>query len=346
VTGTTQSGCTAKDTIQVYILPKPAIVLSKDTIICPNTTIQLSASGGISYSWSPASTLSNSSISNPLASPTISTTYFLTTVGANSCTSKDSVIVSIWSAPNFNISSSDTICINDSIQLDASGGYKYLWQPTTAFSNANIPNPKVSPQTTSTYTVLASDNCGNSQTLSTTITVQSLPIVQITQSNDIDCITSQAQLTASGGVKFHWTPSTNISSIDLFNPTIYPKSDTWYGVTVTGSNGCVTKDSIFISTSFASGSGNFYIPNAFTPNNDGKNDCFSLKHWGQTDEFEMLIFNRWGEVVFKSTNTTNCWNGIFRGQLQPAGVYIYQMRVRSVCTNGVLHKTGHIILIR
>ena len=170
VTGTTENGCVAKDTITISLLPKPAITISNDTVICKNSSIQLSAAGGVTYSWSPASTLNDPSIPNPLASPNGHTTYYLTATGNNKCVNKDSVTVDIWPDPVFDISSANSICLNDSVQLYASGGNNYLWQPSSFFSDATVSNPKVAPLATTTYSVLVSDNCGNSETLSTTIT--------------------------------------------------------------------------------------------------------------------------------------------------------------------------------
>lgn len=340
------SGCTANDSIIVSFLPRLTVSILPDTVICKNSSIQLSASGGTSYSWSPATTLSDPSVQNPLASPVTNTTYYLTVAGPNGCSNTDSVSVHIWPDPLFSISQPKSICLTDSVQLIASGGRKYIWQPSGSLSNSTISNPTASPNITTTYTVLVSDNCNNTESMSTTITVQALPNVDVSKSNDVDCLTPLSQLQATGGVRYVWSPITNINRTNIHNPIVNPLKDTWYHVVVTDTNECSAEDSVLILTSFVAGSGNFYIPNAFTPNNDGINDCFGLKHWGGMEEFELSIYNRWGERVFLSKNPSDCWNGILKGILQPPGTYIYLVKVKSSCTNGVVQRKGHITLIR
>lgn len=340
------NGCAASDTITISSLPKLAISIIGDTAICKNSAIQLFASGGTSYSWFPASSLSDPFIHNPVARPVANTTYFLTATAVNGCATTDSVKVNIRPEPLFNISPSRTMCANDSVQIQASGGINYLWQPSASLSGFDISNPTAAPQTTTTYIVLVSDNCNNSESLSTTITVRSAPNIEISKSNDIDCITPVSQLQVTGGIRYNWSPATNINSINIANPLVNPHEDTWYYVLATDPNGCTAKDSVLILTSFGSGSGTFYIPNAFTPNNDGKNDCFGLKHWGAVEFFELSIYNRWGEMVFRTKNTAECWNGYYQRKLQPAGVFIYQVKVKSSCTNGLLTKKGQVSLIR
>ncbi|MDP4263889.1 MAG: gliding motility-associated C-terminal domain-containing protein [Bacteroidota bacterium] len=86
------------------------------------------------------------------------------------------------------------------------------------------------------------------------------------------------------------------------------------------------------------------IPNAFTPNNDGLNDCYGLKQWPYASSFEMSIFNRWGGLIFKTTDMFACWDGKFKGKDQPVGVYVYMIRATTSC--GPVFKKGTFALIR
>jgi gliding motility-associated-like protein len=291
-------------------------------------------------------TIDNPFKQNPVVSPTANTLYYVTVSGINTCTNTDSVKVEVWPDPIFTINPSIAICLSDSTQLHASGGKSYLWQPNESLNNANIANPKASPTVTTIYSVLVTDNCNNSTKLSTTVMVSAIPKVEIIKSNDINCITTTAQLHATGGVKYYWSPNTNINNTNIQNPIVYPSSDTWYDVILSDENGCSKNDSVLVLASFSTEKENFYIPNAFTPNNDGKNDCFGLKHLGQVEFFSLSIYNRWGQVVFQTNNTSECWDGIFQGSRQPAGVFVYQIKVKSPCTNGLLYKKGLVTLIR
>jgi gliding motility-associated-like protein len=87
------------------------------------------------------------------------------------------------------------------------------------------------------------------------------------------------------------------------------------------------------------------IPSAFTPNKDHLNDCFGVKNWPVTSSYELNIFNRWGQLIFKTNNIIECWNGEFNGVQQPMGAYVYNIKANtSVC--GQIATKGAFILIR
>ena len=90
---------------------------------------------------------------------------------------------------------------------------------------------------------------------------------------------------------------------------------------------------------------NYLMPNAFTPNNDGKNDCFGVKYWGRILQFEFSIFNRWGERIFYTQNPDDCWDGTYKNMAQDPGVYIYTIKAKTVCVNEIFRK-GTFTLIR
>jgi gliding motility-associated-like protein len=289
--------------------------------------------------------MSNPSAQNPMITALTNTTYYVSVTNTNSCTNTDSVKVDIWPDPVYKINSPASICLNDSIQLKASGGVNYEWQPSTYLNDGSIENPMAFPQNTTTYSVQISDKCNNSKILSTTITVLLRPVVEISKSNDVDCVTPVAQLEAIGGVRYTWNPGTFINSTSIANPIVYPHNNTWYKVDAYNENGCKATDSVLVLSSYAD-DGKFYIPNAFTPNGDGKNDCFGMKYLGEPEIFELSVFNRWGQKMYHTTNPSNCWNGLFNGTPQPAGVFIYILKVKSECISGVLEKKGFVTLIR
>jgi gliding motility-associated-like protein len=125
---------------------------------------------------------------------------------------------------------------------------------------------------------------------------------------------------------------------------IHGNQTTTYVVTVTNSKGCKAKDSITVLADFTKAVSTYPVPSAFTPNNDGRNDCFGLKRWGVVTELQFQIFNRWGERVFSTTDVTQCWDGRYKGVLQPAGGYAYQIKAVTLC--GTVNRTGMVMLIR
>ncbi|HVG17303.1 MAG TPA: gliding motility-associated C-terminal domain-containing protein [Chitinophagaceae bacterium] len=88
-----------------------------------------------------------------------------------------------------------------------------------------------------------------------------------------------------------------------------------------------------------------FLPNAITPNNDNLNDCFGVKNWPTTSSFELSIFNRGGELVFKTSNPLECWNGEFRNHLQPSGTFVYLIKANTT-TCGPVSSKGTVTIIR
>ena len=92
------------------------------------------------------------------------------------------------------------------------------------------------------------------------------------------------------------------------------------------------------------GASRFVVPNAFTPNQDGKNDCFGIQRWGNATVKQFSVYNRWGTLVFQSTDVSKCWDGTWRGTPQPAGGYIYIIKAVTLC--GEITSKGMLTLIR
>jgi gliding motility-associated-like protein len=344
VTGKNSNGCAANDTVTITVRPKPIITKLNDTTICKNSTVQLFAAGGNSYSWSPSASLNNASIPNPIAAPSDHTVYFVTLTDGNNCTNTDSIKVNIFPDPVFSLTNSSTLCKDQSIQLNAKGGNTYAWQPATSLNNPGIPNPIAAPKITTSYSVTITETaCNNSVTLSTTIDVLPLPNVQAIKSNDIDCTTEFSELTATGAEYYKWTPATSLSNAKIANPIARPTNKTDYIVEGKDVNGCINYDTVTVNITALNASG-YWTASAFTPNSDGINDCFGIKHWGVIEKLDFKIFNRWGELVFFTTNPGDCWDGIYKGLRQPSAVFPYIIRAKTIC--GDVFRKGTVTLIR
>lgn len=90
--------------------------------------------------------------------------------------------------------------------------------------------------------------------------------------------------------------------------------------------------------------GIYKVPSAFSPNFDGINDCFGIKYWGVITDFQMTIFNRFGQAVFSTTNPGECWNGMYKGVKALAGNYVYVIKANTYC--GLVEKKGNVLLLR
>ncbi len=346
VTGTNAYGCTAKDSVMVYVKKLPAVVISNDDTVCTNQSVQLLASGGSLYTWSPAATLNNGSISNPVASPISNTTYTVLVTGSNNCSNKDSVNISIRPLPNFSVSADKSTCVNGKAQLSATGGTSYVWSPATYLNNAAIATPVATVPANTMFTVNITDaNCNLSATLTTNVlTNLPKPIITALKANDIDCVFSSAQLTATGANVYVWSPATGLSSSNVANPIATPAVTQQYTVIGRDStSNCQSQDTI---TVFIKGATNpkAYIPNAFTPNGDGSNDCFRVKDFGTVKIVDIIIFNRWGNLVFQTKNPAECWDGNYKGQPADPGNYVYYIQVINDCGKEI--EKGNLLLIR
>ncbi|RYE19945.1 MAG: T9SS type B sorting domain-containing protein, partial [Sphingobacteriales bacterium] len=346
VTATGANNCTNKDSVNISVKPLPVVSKSANDTICSTQSAQLSASGGISYSWTPASTLNNANIANPIAMPSATTTYTVIVTGSNNCLATDSVKISLRPSPNFTVSPAYSTCVNGTAPLIAGGGTSYLWSPAQFLNNAGIANPVATVSSNTTFTVLIRDSiCNVSASLTTNVTIDLVtPGITASKSSDIDCVFRTVQLNATGATGYVWSPATGLSSTSIRNPIATPTVSQQYTVVGTNSvNNCKSKDTITVFVK-APAAPKSYIPNTFTPNADGSNDCFRVRDFGTVKTVDIMIFNRYGNLVFQTRNLNDCWDGRYKGQPAEVGNYVYYITVLNDCGKEI--KKGNLLLIR
>ncbi len=141
---------------------------------------------------------------------------------------------------------------------------------------------------------------------------------------------------------YAWTPSTGLNCVDCANPIATPFSrSTEYFLTIYYNQGCFASTSVVVNVE---GNPELFIPNLFSPNGDGTNDRFEIFGFGIRD-FDLRIFNRWGEKIFESTNQFNYWDGSYKGVMQNPEVYTYLLNVTYLDSREVT-KTGTATLVR
>ncbi|MGN6439145.1 MAG: gliding motility-associated C-terminal domain-containing protein [Agriterribacter sp.] len=343
VTGTTLNGCEAKDTVNVTVNPAPIVNLTNNTLICPNSSIQLIAGGGESYQWRPSSTLSAYNVSNPVASPVTATTYFVKVTDGNNCSANDSVTINIRDYPVFTASGNASICEGESAKLSATGGHEYQWSPATGLNDEQSASPVASPTSTTQYSVyIKENNCDIDTTIQVRINVNPTPSINAYKSNDINCVVRTAQLTATGAVSYLWSPGVSLDYANRYNPIAGIDTTTLFTVKGTTEYGCTATDTIRVKVT-AEGNPLFVLPNVFTPNGDRLNDCFGLAKWGRIQLQELSVYNRWGEKVFSTNNPAVCWDGTYKGILQ-TGTFVYKVKAKTFC--GPIDRKGTVTIIR
>ena len=339
-------GCDAKDSVTITLRSKPVLIKTNDTTICSGKTVLLSAGGANNYSWTSSDGAISVSGPSIAPAPVIATKYYIDAEDANGCSARDSIKVFVHKPGKMYYKPvKPFICKNDSAMLEAWGGDSYAW---SSYDNSLLGSDAVltvKPLETQSYQVQITDNiCQLTETLQVSVVVKDPPATTVSKSNDLDCTLGQAVLRANGGIRYLWDNNPDISSLTSADPIVKPLQTTTYYVSVTDNNGCSARDSITVLVDFQSALSKYPLPSAFTPNNDGRNDCFGLKYWGRITSLSMEVYNRQGIRVFYTRNPDQCWDGSYSGKPQPSGTYIYQIVASTAC--GTAYRKGTIILIR
>ena len=202
-----------------------------DTSVCLGSGIALDASGGGTYLWSPAASLSDAGIRNPVASPTTDTQYTVIVTTPEACVVQDSVSVTVFTDPPLRALSDTMICPGASVQLHAGAAAWYTWHPMPGITAFSVQDPTVSPLVPTTYVVDLSNACG---TLTDSAFVD-LAFVQAQAWPDtMVCAEAPVTLHASGGTVYAWSPISSDSDSLILDPAIAGT----YFVAVTNSLGC------------------------------------------------------------------------------------------------------------
>ena len=199
------------------VLPSPNITISasKDTICFEDISI-LTASGGATYSWSPASSLNVSTGNFVSASPNNSTTYSVVGTSANNCQSTSSITIEVNSLPNLSVSPNiSTICEDSTIIITAQGASNYIWSPALGLNTSIGNTVSANPSSTSYYTVTGTDLNGCTNTTSTTVNVNSKPVINLSTTPNTNNICEGASIVidAFGAISYSWQPSAGLNQI-------------------------------------------------------------------------------------------------------------------------------------
>ena len=339
------TGCSATDSVTITINQNPVVKTLADTTICKNASLVLTTNGALNYAWSPGVYVSDSTIAGPQYIDTASHILFVTGTALNGCMAKDTISISVKSRTTFIAPESKTICRGSSVQLNGNNGtsFQYMWSPALYLNNAAVINPVANPPVTIAYTLNVYDNiCKNDSSFPVSVIVLPLPTVKATKSNDLNCNKPFARLQASGAQKYNWSPVYALSNDSIANPIANPAFTTTYYVYATDSTICVGTDSITVIADFKNHG--IILPNCFTPNNDGLNDCFGIQYYRDLQNLEFIIYNRYGNLVFKTNNAAACWDGNYKGKPASTGNYVYFIKAKTLCGEVMMKES--IMLIR
>ncbi|MCF8424812.1 MAG: gliding motility-associated C-terminal domain-containing protein, partial [Bacteroidia bacterium] len=359
VLGQTSAGClTLPSIITVSVLPtiNPTLSASSATL-CLTKTVSIIANpttSGLTYSWQPVSSiLGASNTSSIIAQPTTTSVVIYTvTISNGFCLGTNTVQLQAFVAPdaNFITLNNDTICVGGCVTFSSTSTgslpmtYNWLYEGGVGTSSVGATPEACYPSAGNfSVTLIASNGCSADTTVkSNFITVYDMPIIVAYGDTTIN-IGESTEIFVTGGLSYYWYPNnSSIACITCSNTTVQPTVSTNYIVVGSNSQYCQAQDTVKIIVDV--NCGDFFIPNVFSPNDDGLNDFINV-HGRCITAYNLQIFSRWGEKVFETSNLENSWDGTYKGKKMDTGVFVYKADGVSIDGKSFKFK-GNITLIR
>jgi len=351
--------------------------------VCPGATIPASAfasaPAGASFVWTNSNTAIGLAASgtgntpaftatNTSGSPIVST---ITVVGTSSGCVGPPAFYTITVNPIVSSTSSISICQGDSflvggVYYSSTGSYSETLTSSFGCDSIATINLTVNPVVSSnvnlavcsgdsmliqgdyytdagSYSFNFTSSLGCDSIVTYNLSVNPLPTISILGGGLIN-LGESVNLTVipiSASFSYFWSPSSGLSCVSCAQPIASPSESTWYFVTVTNANGCQATDSIFVEVDPSS---SLYIPNIFSPNDDGNNDVYLVRGKG-ISLFLLQIYNRWGQLVFESNDIENGWDGTKDGNPFNQGVFVYKITA-TMSSGKKINETGNVTLVR
>ena len=346
------NGCVATARPTVPLSNNLTLTPSADAAICQGKSTQLNVTANLAnttYSWTPATGLSSTTIANPVANPTTTTTYLVKgTFGV--CTQPGTVTVTVNPAPVADAGLPVTTCYGKSVQLKGSGSTEFKWLPLTFLDNATLADPTVvQPTATTVYHLMVTDNIGCTSLNDASVTVTVTPPPQLFAGNDTNVVAGEpvplhaVDVINSGFTQWLWTPADGLNDPTLQSPVLGAATQTvTYIVTATTDAGCKGVDTMTVKVFAAA---DLYVPNAFSPNHDGHNDVLRVIAPSMRELKAFSVYDRWGAQVFTTANAAVGWDGMRNGKAMAPGVYVW-MAVGVDYQGRTVERRGTVMLVR
>ena len=325
-----------------------------DTTIClgQNAIFDNSNSkNGNNFSWNfgdNTTSIVSPIVNHAYALPGTYDVTLITTSASLGCSDTIAKKVTILPLPAIT-SVGDSVCPGANGQIVANPflpNYTYSWLPATSLSSANVYNPVVvSPAQTTTYTVQVTDQLTTCVATDTARVYVVPPVVSVSFDTVIvvgDVVYLPID-NKGGTIDFTWTPIDGLSCLDCSHPKVQPIKDAIYNLYMKDIFGCSDGTGVFRirikPETFIK------LPTTFTPNGDGNNDVIYVKGWGIKDLISFQIYNRWGEIVFETSELSEGWNGFYKDVLQNNDIYTYKVKAVDFFDQP-MEAAGHINLMR
>lgn len=338
-------GCELFDTITINILTQDDIDAGDDIAVCGGTPAQLTGFGEGIPSWTPAATLNQTDIFNPLATPSETTTYYFSLENGE-CILTDSMTVEIIEKTEIDLLD-QSICLGEALIMQPIGiADTYQWSPPEGLSNLDIENPTASPTETTEYTVVAQSGTCPPDTASAFVEVLENPTLNVAGLYRYfpgDPIVLDVTSLDAGDFVYQWTPAIGLSCTDCPNPIATIDTSMNYTVIITDlETGCSNSEVVKVQKVNECSEDLISMPNAFSPNGDGNNDTYQM-YSGTIEEIEYFrVFDRWGALIFESNDRYFAWDGKYNNKTIAEGVYVYFLAGKCKLDGSTIVKMGDI----
>jgi gliding motility-associated-like protein len=305
----------------------------------------------LSYLWTASTGVAVDPVKYPLVQPLVHTKYYVQ-ANLGKCQDHDSVYVKVAPYPQVDATDVAPICFGDKVQLNATiVGSSFSWTPVASLLNANTLHPIAGPSKTTMYILSVTDTVGCPKPVKDTVTVVVIPPITANAGKDTSVVINQplqmfVATNAGTGSHFLWTPSFYLNNDTLQNPvaTINITADSIkYHILVTTKEGCIGQDDIVVRVFKTEP--DIFVPTAFTPNKDGKNDILKPICVGIVKLDYFRVFNRWGQMLFETREFDKGWDGSFGGTQQQSGTYVFMAQGTDYAGKVVFRK-GTAVLIQ
>ncbi|MBP9177755.1 MAG: gliding motility-associated C-terminal domain-containing protein, partial [Flavobacteriales bacterium] len=322
----TLNTCVLRDSITVSIFSPDALDLGPDQLLCSGTTVVLDASfDGATYAWSTGATTPTLTVGQPGS--------YGVTVSFAGCVAQDQVDVDVLTLSVPDLGPDVTICEGSSTILSIQpNGASILWSTGATTTEITVTEA-------GSYTVTL-DSLGCQ--ISDAVNVVHTPLIsEVDLGSDIAlCTGAHVVLEAQPilGASYVWNTGTSGRFLYVDQPGAY---------TITAQGNCIDAVATIVVSPEDCGT-YVYVPNSFTPNNDGINDRFLPSLAGPVDVYELNIFDRWGERIHTTADRYAGWDGTYNGVLSQDGVYVWTLDYRVLGPTGVKSErlVGHVTLLR
>ena len=359
--GSLTDTCTLIRSITVAVPPIVDVQAFGDSLSCDlNVNLTANSNFGTQFSWAsdPAfnTIVGNTNTINILQSNNAQM-YYVQSTDIYGCSAIDSVLV-LQRALALGIDSAAVSCPNEAAVLTVSNQntgdiLSYLWSPDSLLISGQGTNSVfTAPDSATLYTVVVNNQYGCADTLAAWVDVSnSFPILDIVANPDTIFIGDASQLIATEdpNYTYTWTQNPSLSAFNIFNPTANPVEATIYYLEVNDLSSCKNRDSVIIYTkTFICEEPYIFVPNTFTPNNDGLNDILYVRG-NVITELYFVVYNRWGEKIFETNDQNIGWDGTYKGSTLSPDAYGYYLRYKCIgmgTGDDYQFKKGNVTLIR